>query len=183
MENYENIIVKNGNCSQIIIYVGWCKYHDEFRISTSLYPNLIIKKYLFCDWFSQLPIHPSTKCTRTETLHFDYILFFDGTCQKKLSQTNWHPYTKRHIQLRQKIPPYILLISTCDLPPLLTCHWLAEWQGGSTSLSMKKMHIDWHSTRDGSINQQSQRKKLIHTIGTLITCTSNYFHVMNRLVY
>ena len=37
------IIIKNRHCSQIITYFGWCKCHDEFRITTSLYPYFIFK--------------------------------------------------------------------------------------------------------------------------------------------
>ena len=34
--HYDNIIIKNGHFSQRRINVGWCKWHDEFRIATSL---------------------------------------------------------------------------------------------------------------------------------------------------
>ena len=32
----DDIIIKNGHCSQRKTYVGWCKCHDEFRVATSL---------------------------------------------------------------------------------------------------------------------------------------------------
>ena len=44
--HYEDIIIKNGHCSQRIKLYGWCKCHGEFIIATSLYYYLI-KKSVF----------------------------------------------------------------------------------------------------------------------------------------
>ena len=42
-------------------------------------------KSCFCDWFPQFSIQHSTECTRTDTLNYDSILFFDRTCHKAQS--------------------------------------------------------------------------------------------------
>ena len=42
-EHYDDIIIKNGHCSHKITSVGWCKCHDKFRITASLYPYFIFK--------------------------------------------------------------------------------------------------------------------------------------------
>ena len=39
------------------------------------------------DVFPQLPVQPSTECTRTDTLQYDPFFFY-GTCLKTQSQTN-----------------------------------------------------------------------------------------------
>ena len=67
--------------------------------------------------FPQLPVQPSTECTRTDTLHYDPIYFFDGTCHKTQSQTNCPPSIEHHRRHVQPLPPSIRLLSTCAPPP------------------------------------------------------------------
>ena len=65
--------------------------------------------------FPQLPVHPSTECTGTDTLYSDPIWFFDGNCHKTQSQTNRHPSIDCHIRRGQPLSPSIRLLSTCDI--------------------------------------------------------------------
>ena len=81
----------------------------------SLYPYFIY--FLKCDWFPHLPVQPSTECTRTDTLNYDPILFFDGMCHKTQPQTNHHPSIGRHSRHVQPLTPTIRLLSTCALTP------------------------------------------------------------------
>ena len=80
--------------------------------------NFCIFFQLFlCAVFLQVPVQPSTECTRTGTLNFDPFFIFDSIYHKTQSQTNCHPYVKCHICLRQPLPPSIILLSTCALTP------------------------------------------------------------------
>ena len=67
--------------------------------------------------FPHFPVQHITECTHTNTLHYDPICFFDGTCHKTQSQTNRHPSIDRHSRCRKTPPPSIRLIITCALPP------------------------------------------------------------------
>ena len=109
--HYDDIIIKNDRFYQKITYVGWCKYHDEFIFVMLLYYYFIFQ-IIFCDWFPQISVHPSSECTLAETLNSDRIIFFDKTCHKKQSQTNPHPYIEGHICHAKLLPTPILLIRT-----------------------------------------------------------------------
>ena len=67
--------------------------------------------------FPQLPVHPSTECTRTDTLNSDPLFIFEDTCNKTQSQTNRHPSINCHGCRIKPLPPSILLLSTCVLTP------------------------------------------------------------------
>ena len=82
--HYDDIIIKNGRCSDVIVtFISFLSYLRGV--------------------FPQLPVHPSTECTRTDTLHSDPFLFFDRTCHKTQSQTNRHPSIKWHSYHRQPL--------------------------------------------------------------------------------
>ena len=103
MAHSDDIIINNVHCYQRRTSAGWCKWHNEFKIATSLYP--------------QLPVQTSNEFMHTDTRFSDPIWFFDGKFHKTKSQNNRHPYINRHSYRGQPLPPFIILLSACDLTP------------------------------------------------------------------
>ena len=97
--NIDDIIIEKGYCSHRRKLCGCCKFHDDFRITTSLYP---FKKTVFV--------------TGSHTLLYSLVLnvralkpwvlplsLFDGKCNKTQLRTNHHPHWPSY--LPQSITP------------------------------------------------------------------------------
>ena len=122
--------------------------------------------------FPQIPVQPSIECTRTDTLHYDPIRSFGGTCHKTQSQTNRHPSIDPNIRHGRPFPPSISLIITCALnpslrdavgpPPLLiggACSLLRsgyrrQWLRWSTVFSGSECHPNWGADGGGGVEAQ-----------------------------
>ena len=74
------------------------------------FTNISFFKAVFTGVFPQLPVHPSTECMRTDTLHSYSILYLDVACHKTPSQTNNHPYIDFHSRLRKPLPTSVLTL-------------------------------------------------------------------------
>ena len=80
--------------------------------------HYFIFKSCLHDVFPQLPVQPSTECTRTDTLNSNPFLIFHGTCHKTQSQTNGHLSINCNIRRRKPLPTSILLLRLVPSPPL-----------------------------------------------------------------
>ena len=95
---------------------------------------LICSKSYLRDVFPQLPVQPSTKCTRTDTLNSDPFLIFDGTCHKKNHKpTATPPLTVIDVAENHYLPPF----DSLELVPLYTP---GEWgtKGGTGEVRRRR---------------------------------------------
>ena len=86
--HYDNMIIKNGRFSQRRKYFFWCKCHDEFIITTLLYPYFIFKA-VFITCSHSFLYRLVLICTRTDIMNSDLIFFFNVICHKKESKTKY----------------------------------------------------------------------------------------------
>ena len=109
--HYDNIIINNGHCYHRRTLCGWCKFHYELRIATSLYPYFIF--FLNCFFV-------------TDSHSFLYILVLNVCTLTPWLMTLSYFLTKHAIKHYHKLTdnPPLTIIAAADNHPLPINH---EW--------------------------------------------------------